>query len=166
MEASLLASFEASAAAVTAPRNALSVVQDLRDIAGNRSFKHVYICSRRRLSPVAKASAKELSASYSARGSIPAASAVEYHSVRTPAVRRSFLVILVIRGVVCLTHHPLTGVTACWCVKHTNPSSAQVFRKYVSQSVGDLESEARTRPAPGPFSSDVTQFDLTDGAGQ
>ena len=64
----------------------LSVVQDLRDIAGNRSFKHVYICSRRRLSPVAKASAKELSASYSARGSIPAASAVEYHSVRTPVV--------------------------------------------------------------------------------
>ena len=51
--------------------------------AGNRSFKHVYICSRRRLSPVAKASAKELSASYSARGSIPAASAVEYHSVRS-----------------------------------------------------------------------------------
>ena len=30
----------------------------------------------------------ELSASYSARGSIPAASAVEYHSVRTPAIRR------------------------------------------------------------------------------
>ena len=29
----------------------LSVVQDLRDIAGNRSFKHVYICSRC-LSPV------------------------------------------------------------------------------------------------------------------
>ena len=28
----------------------LSVVQDLRDIAGNRSFKHVYLCSRRRLS--------------------------------------------------------------------------------------------------------------------
>ena len=54
----------------------LSVVQDLRDIAGNRSFKHVYLCSRRRLSPVAKASAKELSASYSARGSIFAASAV------------------------------------------------------------------------------------------
>ena len=52
----------------------LSVVQDLRDIAGDRSFKHVYLCSRRRLSPVAKASAKELSASYSARGSIPAAS--------------------------------------------------------------------------------------------
>ena len=52
----------------------LSVVQDLRDIAGDRSFKHVYICFRRRLSPVAKASAKELSASYSARGSIPAAS--------------------------------------------------------------------------------------------
>ena len=25
------------------------------------------------------------------------------------------------------------------------------FRKYVSQSVGDLESEARTRPAPGYF---------------
>ena len=43
----------------------------------------LYICFRRRLSPVAKASAKELSASYSARGSIPAASAVEYHSVRT-----------------------------------------------------------------------------------
>ena len=30
----------------------LSVVQDLRDIAGDRSFKHVYICFRRRLSPV------------------------------------------------------------------------------------------------------------------
>ena len=27
----------------------LSVVQDLRDIAGDRSFKHVYICFRRRL---------------------------------------------------------------------------------------------------------------------
>ena len=56
---------------------------------------------------------------------------------------------------------------------------------HVSQSVGDLESEAgsaasvlergrlrsgfglgaRTRPAPG-FFSDVTQFDLTDFAGQ
>ena len=30
----------------------LSVVQDLLDIAGDRSFKHVYICFRRRLSPV------------------------------------------------------------------------------------------------------------------
>ena len=52
------------------------------------------------------------------------------------------------------THQPLFGTS---------------FRKYVSQSVGDLESEARTRPAPGPhqfFFSDVTQFDLTDGAGQ
>ena len=58
----------------------LSVVQDLRDIAGDRSFKHVYICFRRRLSPVAKASAKELSASYSARGSIPAVSAVSPNS--------------------------------------------------------------------------------------
>ena len=29
----------------------LSVVQDLRDVAGDRSFKHVYICFRRRLSP-------------------------------------------------------------------------------------------------------------------
>ena len=45
----------------------LSVVQDLRDVARDRSFKHVYICFRRRLRPVAKASAKELSASYSAR---------------------------------------------------------------------------------------------------
>ena len=36
-----------------------------------------------------------------------------------------------------LTH--LTGVAACWYVKHTNFSSAQV---HVSQSVGDLESEA------------------------
>ena len=45
----------------------LSVVQDLRDVAGDWSFKHLYICFRRRLSPVAKASAKELSASYSAR---------------------------------------------------------------------------------------------------
>ena len=35
--------------------------QDLRDVARDRSFKHVYICSRR-LSPVAKASAKELNA--------------------------------------------------------------------------------------------------------
>ena len=48
----------------------LSVVQDLRAIAGDRSF------IRRRLSPVAKASAKELSAS-----------AVECRSVQTPAVR-------------------------------------------------------------------------------
>ena len=63
----------------------LSVVQDLRDIAGDRSFKHVYICFRRRLSPVATASAKELSASYSARGSIPAARM--YHSARTPRLR-------------------------------------------------------------------------------
>ena len=56
----------ARAAAVARGRavSHLSVVQDLRDIACNRSFKHVYICSRRRLSPVAKASAKELSASY------------------------------------------------------------------------------------------------------
>ena len=62
------------------------------------------------------------------------------------------------------THQPLFGTS---------------FRKYVSQSVGDLESEARTRPArphqartrpaPGPhqgFFSDVTQFDLAGGAGQ
>ena len=108
----------------------LSVVQDLRDIAGDRSFKHVYLCSRRRLSPVAKASAKELSASYSARGSIPAVSAVEYHSVRTPAIRR--------------------------------------FRK--ARPAPRLRSwKARARPAPGPrqgFFSDVTQFGLTDFAGQ
>ena len=120
----------------------LSVVQDLRDIAGNRSFKHVYICSRRRLSPVAKASAKELSASYSAQGSTPATSTVEYHSVRTPAIRRFRKARPAPRlrseqgrlrgfglgaslgarpaprlrswsgipaGVLCLTHHPLTG---------------------------------------------------------
>ena len=36
---------------------------------------------------------------------------------------------------VCQTHQPLFGAS---------------FRKYVSQSVGDLASEARTRPAPGP----------------
>ena len=30
----------------------LSVVQDLRDVAGDWSFKHLYICFRRRLSPV------------------------------------------------------------------------------------------------------------------
>ena len=82
----LLSSFEASSGdPVVRAVSYLSVVQDLRDIARDRSFKHVYICFRRRLSPVAKASAKELSASYSAQGSIPAASAVEYHSVRTPA---------------------------------------------------------------------------------
>ena len=65
----------------------------------------LYICFRRRLSPVAKASAKELSASYSARGSIPAASAVENHSVRSekfPCKPRD-------SGLVCLTHQPLTG---------------------------------------------------------
>ena len=45
----------------------LSVVQDVRDVAGDWSFKHLYICFRRRLCPVAKASAKELTASYSAR---------------------------------------------------------------------------------------------------
>ena len=41
---------------------------------GRVAFLHGFavLCSRRRLSPVAKASAKELSASYSARGSIPA----------------------------------------------------------------------------------------------
>ena len=58
------------------------------------------------------------------------------------------------RLLVCQTHQPLFGAS---------------FRKYVSQSVGDLASEARTRPAPGPrqgFFSDVTQFDLTDFAGQ
>ena len=76
-------------------------------------------------SPVAKALAKELSASYSARGSIPAASAVEYHSVRTPAISkarpaprlrseqgrlRGFgLGSGIPAGVVRLTHHPLTG---------------------------------------------------------
>ena len=52
------------------------------------------------------------------------------------------------RLLVCQTHQPLFGAS---------------FRKYVSQSVGDLASEARTRPAPGPrqgFFSDVTQFDL------
>ena len=55
----------------------------LRDVAGDRSFKHVYICFRRRLSPVAKASAKELTASYSARGSIPAESAVELRTIQS-----------------------------------------------------------------------------------
>ena len=48
----------------------LSVVQDLRDVAGDRSFKHVYICFCRRLSPVAKASVKELGASYSPDGKL------------------------------------------------------------------------------------------------
>ena len=81
-----------------------------------RSFKHVYICSCRRLSPVAPAPRLR---SWSEAGS--AALVLEWHSGRSekfPCPRDS--------GVVCLTHRPLTGVTACWCVKHTNPSSAQV----------------------------------------
>ena len=93
----------------------LSVVQDLRDIAGNRSFKHVYICSCC-LSPVAIPQSA---------GS--AASVLEWHS--TPPHRRH-------RLLVRQPHQPLFGTS---------------FRKYVSQSVGDLESEARTRPAPGYF---------------
>ena len=50
-----------------------------------------------------------------------AALVLEWHSGRSekfPCPRDS--------GVVCLTQQPLTGATACWCVKHTNPSSAQV----------------------------------------
>ena len=55
---------------------------------------------------------------------------------------------------------PLVGVS---------PTPLRRKFPHVSQSVGDLASEARTRPAPGPhqgFFSDVTQFDLTDFAGQ
>ena len=100
----------------------LSVVQDLRDIAGDRSFKRVYLCSRRRLSPVAKASAKELSASYSARGSIPAASTVEYHSVRTPAIRR---------------------------FRKARPAPRLRSWSEAGSAASVLE-PARTRPAPGP----------------
>ena len=47
-----------------------SVTSPLSNVAGDRSFKHVYICFRRRLSPVAKASAKELTASYSAQSGL------------------------------------------------------------------------------------------------
>ena len=104
----------------------LSVVQDLRDIAGNRSFKHVYICSRR-LSPLPKAAAKELSASYSARGSIPAASAVEYHSVRPEvSAKRGRL-----RGF---------GLSEAG-------SAASVLERDRLRGFG---LGARTRPAPGP----------------
>ena len=78
----------------------LSVVQDLRDVAGDRSFKHVFlgvgVIIRIHNIGVLYFSAP----SQVLRG--------------IPAVRRF--------GVVCLTHLP----HACWCVKHTNPSSAQV----------------------------------------
>ena len=111
----------------------LSVVQDLRDIAGDRSFKHVYLCSRRRLSPVAKASAKELSASYSARGSIPAVSAVEYHSVRTPAIRRF-----------CRARPAGLGT-------RTRPAPGQArTRPAPGPHQAQGPNQARTRPAPGP----------------
>ena len=162
----LLSSFEASSAVTRASRDwmaaallpdaavftarsvtcaHLSVVQDLRDVARDRSFKHVYICSRR-LSPVAIPQSA---------GS--AASVLEWHS--TPPHRRH-------RLLVRQPHQPLFGTS---------------FRKYVSQSVGDLESEARTRPAPGPHQARTRVFsevarlqcdsldltlDLTDGAGQ
>ena len=80
----------------------LSVVQDLRDIAGDRSFKHVFL----------------------------GVGVIRIHNAGVFGEVSS-----VIRGLVCLTHQPLFGTS---------------FRKYVSQSVGDLESEARARPAPGP----------------
>ena len=66
----------------------------------------------------------------------------------------------VIRGLVCLTH-PLTGVTACWCVKHTNPSSAQVSARVTVRGRPCKRGphQARTR-----VFSDVTQFDLTSKA--
>ena len=92
----------------------LSVVQDLRDVARDRSFKHVFL-------GVAVTKwyrwVVALSPSQVLRG--------------VPAVRRSFLCD---SGVGVFDTH-LFGTS---------------FRKYVSQSVGDLESEARTRPAPGP----------------
>ena len=58
-----------------------------------------------------------------------AASVLEWHSGRSEKFPCD-------SGLVCLTHQPLFGTS---------------FRKYVSQFAGDLESEARTRPAPGYF---------------
>ena len=123
----------------------LSVVQDLRDVAGDRSFKHVYICFSRRLCPVAKASAKELSASYFARGSIPAASSAS-------------------------TCHPVTQSvgdpenTSNTCACHDLKARPAVRLRSWSEA-GSAASvlEPRTRPAPGPHQARTS---LTDGAGR
>ena len=42
------------------------------------------------------------------------------------------------------------GVTACWCVKRTNPSSAQVSASTCHSPWVTLKARPRTRPAPGP----------------
>ena len=99
----------------------LSVVQDLRDVAGDRSFKHVFL-------GVGVIRIHNIGVLYF--------SAPSQVLRGIPAARRF--------GVVCLflTHLP----HACWCVKHTNPSSAQVsasFRTCHSPWV-----TLRARPAP------------------
>ena len=61
----------------------LSVVQDLRDIAGDRSFKHVYICFRRRLSPVrGRGGAQDASKKYA-----HAAGALQGHRINWKGLR-------------------------------------------------------------------------------
>ena len=80
--------------------------------------------------------------SWSEAGS--AASVLEWHSGRSekfPCPRDS--------GLVCLTQHPLTGATACWCVKHTNPSSAQVSASTSSPRGGLRDTKADSLP-PSP----------------
>ena len=86
----------------------------------------------------------------------------------------------VIRGSVFVFDTPPSQASPLVGVSNTPTPLRRKF-PHVSQSVGDLASEAgsaasvlepapgphqaRTRPAPG-FFSDVTQFDLTDFAGQ
>ena len=97
----------------------------------------------------------------------------------------------VIRGSVFVFDTPPSQASPLVGVSNTPTPLRRKF-PHVSQSVGDLASEAgsaasrpaprlrswgphqaRTRPAPGPhqartrvFFSDVSQFDLTGGAGQ
>ena len=81
----------------------LSVVQDLRDIAGDRSFKHVFL----------------------------GVGVIRIHNA----------------GVLYFRSAPsqvLLGVS-------NTPTPLRRKFPHVSQSVGDLASEARTRPAPGFF---------------
>ena len=143
----------------------LSVVQDLRDVAGDRSFKHVFLgVGVIRIHNV---------------GVLYFRSAPSQVLRGVPAVRRSFLCDSGVgvfdtpphrrrRLLVCQTHQPLFGASfrTChspWVTLRARPAPRLRSWSEAGSAASVLE------PAPGPhqgFFSDVTQFDLTDFAGQ
>ena len=109
----------------------LSVVQDLRDIAGDRSFKHVFL-------------GVGVIRIHNA-GVLYFRSAPSQVLRGVPAVRRSFLC----DSGVGVFDTPPSQASPLVGVSNTPTPLRRKF-PHVSQSVGDLASQARTRPAPGP----------------